>query len=143
MGSSFLADFVDGTGESRLNGTLLYGGTVPASPAALNAVSPAGTVTSGTIPHITLSSGTELQALTTRDVDTYTIFTSDASNNAATCTVAISPDDTTFTTVLALSVAAAINNLGAITLPIAVRVPAAWWLKMTFAHGTVSTTVYA
>lgn len=143
MGQSFSADIVDGSGESRLNGTIQYTGSNAASPAALNAVSPVGSVTSGTLPHLTLLTGTEQQALTTRDVDTYTLFTTDATNNIATCTIALSADDTTFTTLFAISIAAAVNNTGAVTIPATVRVPAGWWIKATFAHGSISTTVYA
>jgi len=143
MGQSFNADFVDGSGETRLAGQLSYTGSNAASPPSLNQVSPVGTITSGSLSHITLVSGTEQQVVTTRDCDTYTLFTTDATNNAATCTVALSADDTTFTTLFAISIAAAVNNTGAVTIPVTVRVPAGWWLKMTFAHGTLSNTTYA
>jgi polygalacturonase len=88
-------------------------------------------------------SGTERQASTTRDVDVYVAVTGDATNNAATCAIALSPDDTTFTTLCTVSLAAAINNTGAITVMQTVRVPAGWWLKLTLSHTTVADSYYA
>src|SRR3954469_6197416 len=70
-----------------------------AIPATRNQVSPVGTITSGALPTQTLTSGTGAQISTTRDVDTYTLWTGDATNNAATATVAISPDNSTYSTI--------------------------------------------
>jgi hypothetical protein len=145
MGQSFNADILDGTGEVRLNGQVQYTGTNAASPAALNATSPVGTITSGNLPQVgtTWSSGTAQQASTARDVELYLQVTGDATNNIASCAVALSPDNTTFTTVGTISLAAAVNNTGAIAVLSTVRVPAGWYLKLTFSHAAVSQSYYA
>ena len=113
-------------------------------PAALNQVSPKGTITSGALPTVQLVSGAGAQVSTARDVDTYTVWTGDATNNVASCAVAISPDNTTYTTIYTLSLAAAVNNTGAIALLAFARVPAGWYLKLTSVHGAaLPTTAYA
>src|SRR5438105_5511762 len=85
-------------------------------PAALNKVSPVGTITSGALPTVQLVSGTGAQISTTRDVDTYTLWTGVATNNAATATVQLSPDNVTYSTIYATSLAAAVNNTGSIAV---------------------------
>src|SRR5881227_3390526 len=72
-------------------------------PAALNQVSPKGTITAGALPTVQLVSGAGAQVSTTRDVDTYTLWTGDATNNVASAAVAISPDNTTYTTIYTAS----------------------------------------
>ena len=115
-----------------------------AQPAALNQVSPKGTITAGALPTVQLVSGAGAQVSLTRDVDTYTVWTGDATNNIASCAVAISPDNVTYTTLYTLSLAAAVNNTGAIALLAFARVPAGWYLKLTSVHGAaLPTTAYA
>jgi hypothetical protein len=114
-----------------------------AQPAILNQVSPKGTITAGALPTVQLVSGTGAQVSTTRDVDTYTLWTGDATNNVASAAVAISPDNVTYTTVYTASLAAAVNNTGAIAIPLYARVPAGWYLKITSVHGAaLPTTAY-
>jgi len=114
-----------------------------AQPAILNQVSPKGTITSGALPTVQLVSGTGAQVSTTRDVDTYTLWTGDATNNAASAAVAISPDNVTYTTIYTASLAAAVNNTGAVAIPLYARVPAGWYLKVTSVHGAaLPTTAY-
>ena len=108
----------------------------------LSQLSPKFSITSGALPTVTLSSGTGAQVSTTRDAETVTPFTGDGTNNAATCAIALSPDNVTYSTLDTLSIAAGLNVLGALALSANVRVPAGWYLKLTAAHGTIGTTTY-
>lgn len=124
-------------------GILVPKDAAAAQPAALNQVSPKGTIVSGALPTVQLVSGTGAQISTARDVDTYTLWTGDATNNAASATVAISPDNVTYSTLYVASLAAAVNNTGAIAIPLYARVPAGWFLKVTSVHGaTLPATAY-
>lgn len=123
--------------------TLSFDGSAVSQPANVNQVSPVGTIVSGALPTQQLVTTTGAQISTTRDVDTYTLLTSDATNNIATCTVALSPDNVTYSTIATPSVAAALNNLGAIAIPITVRVPAGWYIKLTSTRFAISLTTYA
>jgi hypothetical protein len=100
-------------------------------------------VTSGTL--VSLSSwvsGTAKQNPNTYPTNVVLACTSDASNNAATVLIALSPDNTTYTTLGTWSVAAALNNLGAVTDIIPVVVPTAWYIKLTIgAHAAVAASV--
>jgi hypothetical protein len=138
MGQTYNVDLLnaDGTLVSKV-GELTYTDSNATTPAALNATSPVGTITAGALPTVTLSSATGAQVSTTRDVNVYVPLASDATNNAATCAVALSPDNTTYTTVATVSVAAAINNLGALTLMKSIRVPAGWYIKLTTSRMTI------
>jgi hypothetical protein len=112
-------------------------------PAALKQVSPVGTVTAGALATQQLVSGAGAQVSTARDVETHTPITFDGTNNIATCAVALSPDNVTYSTLYTLSLAAAVNNTGAIVLDAAVRVPAGWYLRMTVVHAALGVTTYA
>lgn len=133
----------DSNGQVVYQGALTFNGSAPTSPPALNQLSPVGTITSGALPTVQLVSTTAAQVLTTRDVETFTVVTSDASNNAAQVVVALSADNSTFSTILTPAIAAAINNLGAVAWAITVRVPAAWFIKMTTTHATLGVTTFA
>jgi hypothetical protein len=97
---------------------------------------------SGALPTATLASGTGGQLSTARDVDSVTPFTGDATNNAATCKIELSPDNVTYTTLNTVSIAAALNLTGALDQNINVAVPAGWYVKLTAVHGTLGTTTY-
>jgi hypothetical protein len=129
--------------EVKDSGVLSYTGSSALTPATRNQVSPVGTITSGALPTVSPSSGTALQVSTARDADLYAVVTADASNNVATCAVALSPDNTTFSTIYTLSLAAAVNNTGAIALVAHARVPAGWYVKLTVVHMTIGTATYA
>lgn len=130
------------TGSIRESVALEFTDAAAAQPALVNQVSPKGTVTSGALPTVQLVSATGAQVSTSRDVETHTLVTADATNNAATVVVALSPDNTTYSTLYTLSLAAAVNNTGAIALPLAVRVPAGWYLKMTATRFTLGASTY-
>lgn len=120
------ASFVDETGETRLVGTLL---TAPIQ-------------TSGALSTQQLVSTTGAQVSTTRTVDLFTPWTADATNNAATVAIALSPDGTTYTTLGTLSLAAAVNNTGAVTLAFTLKVPAGWYVKLTTSHAALGVSTY-
>lgn len=126
----------DGTYASRVGG-LTYTDSSATTPAALNATSPVGTVTSGALSTVTLTSTTGAQVSTTRDVNLYALLTADGTNNAATCKIELSPDNSTYTELGTVSLAAAVNNTGAIAQLATVRVPAGWYVKLTTSHMTI------
>jgi len=124
--SSVLAHFLDDNGTDRLDGTL-----VTYNP-----------LTSGALPTVSLSSGTGAQVSTSRNVTAALAITNDATNNAATCKVELSPDGSTYSTLATVSYAAAVNNTGAIVYLQVVPVPAGWFIKVTVAHATITSTTY-
>ncbi len=102
-----------------------------------------GTITSGALPAVTLVSGTAAQLSTARDVTSYTTVANDDSANVATATVALSADNSTFTTLTVVSMVAAQNDAGVVGFPVTVRVPAGWYIKITLVHMTMGDTTYA
>jgi hypothetical protein len=124
--SSVAAHFLDDNGTDRLDGTL-----VTYNPLA-----------SGALPTVSLSSGTAAQVSATRNVTAAIAITNDATNNAATTKVELSPDNSTFTTLATISYAAAVNNTGAIVFLQSVSVPAGWYIKVTVAHAAITSTTY-
>jgi hypothetical protein len=125
------------------NRVLSFDDAAQAQPAALNQVSPKGTVVSGALATQQLVTATGAQVSTTRDVDTYTLLTSSGTNFIATCTVALSPDNVTYSTICVPALAAAVNNVGAVAIPLSVRVPAGWYIKLTSTLFTIGLTTYA
>jgi hypothetical protein len=111
-------------------------------PPKLNQVSPVGTVTSGALSTQQLVTATGAQVSTTRDVEVHTLLTGSATNAIATCAVALSPDNVTYSTLYTVSLAAAVNNTGAIAIPVAVRVPAGWYIKLTVSNFTIGVSTY-
>jgi hypothetical protein len=118
--------------------------TTAAAIAGLNQVSPVGTITSGTLPNTgAWVSGTAKVNPTTRDITVFVEVVSSGTNAIASCVIALSADNSTFTTVGTTSIAAAINNLGAQTFVVPVRLPNGWFLKLTFANATVAASILA
>ena len=141
MGQTYNIDILTSDGSQVVRqGELNYTDSNPLTPAALNATSPVGTIVSGALPTVTLTSTTGAQVSTARDVTLYVPLTGDATNNAATCAIALSPDNTTYTTVGTVSLAAAVNNTGAVVLVESVRVPAGWYVKLTTSHMAIGAT---
>jgi hypothetical protein len=126
------------------SGSLTFTGTSPAIPATLNQVSPAGTIVAGALPNTgAWVSGTAKVNPVARDITVYVEVVGDATNNAASCVIALSPDNSTFTTVGTPALAAAVNNTGAVTQVVPVRVPNGWYIKLTLVHVTVAASIYA
>lgn len=92
--------------------------------------------------NVALVSGAGHQVDLNADRETYTPVTTDGSNNLATCLVEVSADDLAYTALYTLSIDAAINVLGAVALPVAVKVPGGWFLRLTVAHAAIGQTVY-
>ena len=137
MGSTYNTNILDESGAIRIEGQTQFTDSSPTSPAPLNATSPVGTIVSGALPTVTLTSTTGAQVSTARDVNLYVPLTADATNAIASCAIALSPDNTTYTTVGTVSLAAAVNNTGAVVLVETVRVPAGWYVKLTTSHMTI------
>jgi hypothetical protein len=92
-------------------------------------------ITSGALAQPAFSTGTAQQLSTTRDF--FAIVALTATTIAGTCAIALSPDNTTYTTVATLTpgVSAAVESLG-------FAVPVNWWLRLTFTNATVVVTNY-
>src|SRR5437868_1904527 len=145
--TSYAATFADNNSESRLTGQLTLtdsAATVPTDFALLNQLTSALTVTSGALPQLAAAwvSGTAKVNPVARQIVIPLAITGDATNNAATCAVAISADDSTYTTVATVSLAAAVDIPGAITLLSSVILPAGWYIKLTLSHTTVTQSYY-
>lgn len=115
----------------------------PTSQALLNQVSPVGTVVSGSLATTTFVSGTGKQISTTRDVDLYVPVTYNASAADATLTVALSPDNSTYSTLGVETVKFATNPENGGIRILRVRVPAGWYVKLTAVNATIGTGTYA
>lgn len=136
-GNTYPADIVTLDGQVRESGNIVY------TNSANQPTPPTPPITSGALPTQAIVSGTAVQLSTTRRTTGYSVFTGDATNNVATCTVALSPDNSTFSNVAVLSLAAAVNTIGAVAIPITVDVPQGWYVKYTSVHGTAGTVTYA
>ncbi len=100
----------------------------------------ANPITAGTLPQLSAwSSGTAQQNAAGRAVTVVLQITADATNNVATCAIALSPNNSDFTTVGTVSLAAAVNNTGAIAVVTSATVPLGWWIKLTLSHTAVAT----
>jgi hypothetical protein len=109
----------------------------------LSQISSALTITSGTLPNTgAWVSGTAKQNPVTRDITVAVEVVCDGTANAATCAIAISPDNTTFTTIATPGVSSAVNTVGGSTQLAAVSLPAGWYIKLTFSHATVAASIY-
>ena len=136
-GASYAADVVNSNGQVSQGATIQF-------LSSTSQPQPAGNpIVSGALPTTTVSSGTGKANPGTTQVTVYGVWTADATNNVATCTIALSPDNTTYSTVQVLSLAAAVNTTGAIALGITLVLPQGWYMKFTSVHGTVGTLTYA
>ena len=100
-------------------------------------------IVSGPLPQLEdwVSGTAQLNPLA-RDITVVLEVVSDGTANAATCAVALSPDNTTYTTVATPGVSAAVNTVGAVTQMVAVPVPVSWYLQITFADATIAASYY-
>lgn len=122
--------------------------TVPAAAAVnaaprINQLTSALTITSGTLPNLgAWSSGTAIQNPVARQITVNVAMVSSGTAATATCAIAISPDNVTYTTIGTPTVSTAVNTVGALQLVTAVNVPAAWYIKLTFSNATVAASIY-
>ena len=121
--------------------------TVPAAVAVtaaprLNQLSPVATIVSGALTTLQLASGTGAQVSTTRDVDTYTAITYNSLiSTSATATIALSPDNVTYSTLAVVTKPIGVAFAGEIGME-KVRVPAGWYLKVTVVQAVLGLTTY-
>lgn len=111
---------------------------------SLNQLTSALTITSGALPTTgSWVSGTAKVNPVARQVTVNVECVFDGTANAATVAIAISADDSTYTTVGTPGVSAAINTVGGMTMLVPVTLPAGWFIKLTIgAHATVAASVY-
>lgn len=110
----------------------------------LNQLTSALTVTSGALPNTgAWASGTAKVNPVTRQITVNVEVVFDGTANAATVVIAISSDDSTYTTVGTPGVSAAINTVGGLTMLCPVTLPAGWYIKLTIAtHAAVAASIY-
>jgi hypothetical protein len=100
-------------------------------------------ITSGTLPDTgAWVSGTAKVNPVSRQITVAVEVVTDGTNNAATCAIAVSPDNVTYTTLGTPTVAAAINTSGAIKMLSNVTLPQGWYIKLTLSHTTVAASFY-
>ena len=66
----------------------------------------------------------------------------DGTANPATCAIAVSPDNVTYTTIATPGASTGNNTAGAETSLASVTLPNGWWLKLTFSHCTIAASKY-
>jgi hypothetical protein len=99
-------------------------------------------IASGALPTISPVSGTGLQVDTTSDRRLSQIVTlNPTAGAAATCVVALSPDNVTYSTLWTLTLPAGIVFDGTVP-PIEIDVPAGWYVKFTATNATLGTGTY-
>lgn len=110
---------------------------------SINQLSPKFTITAGVLSTVQLVTATGAQILTTRDAETITPCTfNPGAATTATVTVALSPDNVTYSTLGVETEPAGVALDGTIHL-VKVRVPAGWYLKLTVnAQATLGLTTY-
>lgn len=123
--------------------SLTFTDASPNAPISLSQVSSAGTVTSGTLP-VTGAwvSGTAKQNPVARDIHVIVEVVGDNSANAATCAIAISPNNSDYTTVGTATIDASVNTGGVDKQVIPVPLPVGWYIKLTLSHATVAASYY-
>lgn len=137
-GASYPVDLADAaSGVVRDSGTLIF------TDATQQPVPTAPPITSGALP-VTGSwvSGTAKQNPVSRPITLAVEVVTDGTANAATCAIAISPDNVTYSTLGTPGASAAVNTSGAVTLLSCVPLPQGWWVKLTFSHATVAASKY-
>lgn len=128
---------------TNANGQEVEGNSIQFTDSTNQPVPLANPITSGTLPQLSAwSSGTAQQNPVARPITVVLQITGDATNNVATCAIALSPNNSDYTTVGTVSLAAAVNNTGAIAVVNNVQVPDGWWIKVTLVHTAVATSYY-
>jgi hypothetical protein len=105
-------------------------------------VSPRFTIVNGALPTVQLVTATGAQIQTGTDSETITPVTFNSGvANTATCLVALSPDNVTYSTLGTESEPIGVALAGTIHL-IKVRVPAGWYIKLTVTNAVLGLTTY-
>ncbi len=130
------ANMENADGSVRIAGQIEF-------PSTAQPVPNAPPITSGTLPNTgAWVSGTAKVNPVARQATVAVEIVTAGTNTIATCVVAISPDNSTFTTLGTPGASAAQNNLGATTQLVTVPLPAGWYIKLTFANCTVAASIY-
>jgi hypothetical protein len=137
-GSSYPIDVQDAGGQRiEMSGTVVF------TDSTKQPVPSAPPIVSGALPNTgAWVSGTAKQNPVARQINVTVEVVTDGTANAATCVIAISPDNTTYTTLATPGASAAVNTVGAVTTATQVELPQGWYIKLTLAHCTVAASVY-
>lgn len=101
------------------------------------------TITAGALPDLgAWVSGTAKVNPVTRQITVNLEITTDGTANDAVCTIEISPDDATYTTLGTPGASSAVNTVGQINLLVPVTLPEGWHIKLTLDHCTVDPSIY-
>ncbi len=132
----YAANMENADGTVRLAGEIEFTGTAQPVPNA-------PPITAGTLPNTgAWVSATAKVNPVARQITVNVEIVLAGTNTIATCVVAISPDNSTFTTLGTPGASAAINNTGAFTMLVPVTLPNGWDIKLTFANCTVAASIY-
>jgi len=133
---TYPAKFNDDAGITRYSGNIIYTST-SAQPAVQSPIS------SGALPDTgAWVSGTAKVNPATRNITVAVEVVGDNTANAATCAIAISPDDTTYTTLGTVTIDATVNTGGVDKQLVCVPLPQGWYIKLTLSHATVAASKY-
>jgi hypothetical protein len=118
-------------------------GVVSFTDAANQPAPAAPPITSGTLPNLgAWVSGTAKVNPVTRSITATVEVVTAGTNTVATCVIALSPDNVTYTTLATPGAVAAQNNTGVTTQAVQVRIPQGWYIKLTLANCTVAASIY-
>lgn len=138
VGSSYPADILNA------NGQVAEGNLITFLDSTNQPLTGANPIVSGALPNLgSWVSGTAKVNPVAYQITAYIEFVTAGTNTIATCVVALSADNVTFSTLFTPGASAAQNNTGAVTIPATVVIPVGWYIKLTFANGTVAASKYA
>lgn len=137
FGSIYPAQIQDSTSK------VIWGGQIQYTDSTNQPSPSTPPITSGTLPNTgSWVSGTAKVNPVSRAITVAVEVVTDGTNNIATCVVAISPDNTTYTTLGTPGAVAAQNNAGVTTGLVLVPLPQGWYIKLTLSHTTVAASIY-
>jgi hypothetical protein len=127
----------------QLDGTVVRAGQIVYTDSTNQPNPSTPPITSGTLPNTgAWVSGTAKVNPVSRAITVAVEVVTAGTNTIATCVIAISPDNSTYTTLATPGASAAQNNTGATTTAVTVPLPQGWYIKLTFANCTVAASVY-
>lgn len=138
VGASYPADILNANGQVAEGNLITFLDTTNQPQQGNNPI------TSGALPNVgSWVSGTAKQNPVAYAITVAVEVVFDGTANAATVAIAISPDNSTFTTIGTPGVSAAINTVGGLTVLTNVPLPEGWYIKLTIAaHATVAASKY-
>lgn len=137
QGSTYPVVILDANGNERDGNTLVFTDSTNQPQAGGNPI------VSGTLPNTgAWVSGTAKVNPVARQIVVVVEVVTDGTANAATCAIAISPNNSDYTTVATPGSSAAVNTVGAVTSATSVTLPEGWYIKLTLSHTTVAASIY-